>query len=177
MRESLSRRGPQRAHGSALDSGRGRDPRLSAHGGAARARQPADAAGARPNPDDLYPVSLAECPPLQIVPALADDGVSVASESSFYLVLRDAEQLQHQGKARAPPASWRNPPGTRPRRPIKSGVGTSVRHAGAVGDRPTTPAGCRPAAGMRPHLGRTPSGRGLQSSATCRWRGVRSRAA
>jgi len=26
----------------------------------------------------------------------------VASESSFYLVLRDAEQLQHQGKARAP---------------------------------------------------------------------------
>lgn len=63
MRESLSRRGPQRAHGSALDSGRGRDPRLSAHGGAARARQPADAAGARPNPDDFYPVSLAECPP------------------------------------------------------------------------------------------------------------------
>ena len=35
-------------------------------------------------------------------PALADDGIYVASESSFYRVLRDAEQLQHRGKARAP---------------------------------------------------------------------------
>jgi transposase InsO family protein len=41
-------------------------------------------------------------PPSQIVPALADGGVYVASESSFYRVLRDAEQLQHRGKARAP---------------------------------------------------------------------------
>lgn len=41
-------------------------------------------------------------PPSQIVPALADDGVYVASESRFYRVLRDAEQLQHRGKARAP---------------------------------------------------------------------------
>ena len=40
--------------------------------------------------------------PSQIVPALADDGVYVASESSFYRVLRDAEQLQHRGQARAP---------------------------------------------------------------------------
>lgn len=41
-------------------------------------------------------------PPSQIVPALADEGVYVASESSFYRVLREAEQLQHRGKARAP---------------------------------------------------------------------------
>jgi len=37
---------------------------------------------------------------------------------------------------------------------------------------PTTPAGCRPAAVMLPRSGRNRSGRGLQSSATCRWRGV-----
>jgi putative transposase len=41
-------------------------------------------------------------PPSQIVPALADTGVYVASESSFYRVLRGAEQLQHRGRARAP---------------------------------------------------------------------------
>jgi len=38
----------------------------------------------------------------QIVPVLADQGVYVASESSFYRVLRDADQLAHRGKAKAP---------------------------------------------------------------------------
>jgi transposase InsO family protein len=38
----------------------------------------------------------------QIVPALADQGIYVASESSFYRVLRDADQLAHRGKAKAP---------------------------------------------------------------------------
>ncbi len=37
---------------------------------------------------------------------------------------------------------------------------------------PTAPAGCRPAAEMLPRSGRNLSGRGLQRSATCRWRGV-----
>lgn len=41
-------------------------------------------------------------PPSQIVPALADAGCYVASESSFYRVLRDAKQRQHRGKARDP---------------------------------------------------------------------------
>ena len=41
-------------------------------------------------------------PPNQIVPALADQGIYVASESSFYRVLRDADQLAHRGKAKAP---------------------------------------------------------------------------
>ncbi len=45
------------------------------------------------------------------------------------------------------------------------------------GPPPTKPAGCRPAAGMLPRSGRNPSGRGLQSSAMCRWWGVISRAA
>ena len=40
---------------------------------------------------------------------------------------------------------------------ITSGRRTSVRHLGEVGDTPTTLAGCRPAAGMLPRSGRTPS--------------------
>jgi transposase InsO family protein len=41
-------------------------------------------------------------PPTQIVPLLADDGVYLASESSFYRVLKAADQLHHRGKAQAP---------------------------------------------------------------------------
>jgi putative transposase len=41
-------------------------------------------------------------PPSQIVPALADKGIYLASESSFYRVLREADQLCHRGKAQAP---------------------------------------------------------------------------
>jgi putative transposase len=40
--------------------------------------------------------------PNQIVPALADQGLYIASESSFYRVLREAGQLARRGKARAP---------------------------------------------------------------------------
>jgi len=40
--------------------------------------------------------------PRQIVPALADRGVYMASESSFYRILREADQLHHRGRA-APP--------------------------------------------------------------------------
>lgn len=40
--------------------------------------------------------------PSQIVPRLADEGVYIASESSFYRVLREAGQLQRRGRARAP---------------------------------------------------------------------------
>ncbi|MGF1614492.1 MAG: hypothetical protein ACFCVA_11450 [Gammaproteobacteria bacterium] len=41
-------------------------------------------------------------PPSQIVPILADQGESLASESSFYRVLRSEGPLEHRGKARAP---------------------------------------------------------------------------
>jgi putative transposase len=41
-------------------------------------------------------------PPSQIVPALADQGIYLASEASFYRVLREADQLRHRGKAQAP---------------------------------------------------------------------------
>jgi putative transposase len=40
--------------------------------------------------------------PSQIVPALADQGMYIASEASFYRVLRQADQLHRRGKAQAP---------------------------------------------------------------------------
>lgn len=42
--------------------------------------------------------------PKQIVPRLADRGEYIASESTFYRVLRAENQLAHRGKARAPSA-------------------------------------------------------------------------
>jgi transposase InsO family protein len=41
-------------------------------------------------------------PPGQIVPALADEGRYLASESSFYRILREEKQLSHRGRAKAP---------------------------------------------------------------------------
>jgi len=43
-------------------------------------------------------------PPSQIVPDLADKNVYVASESSFYRILRAADQQHHRGRSRAPEA-------------------------------------------------------------------------
>jgi putative transposase len=47
-------------------------------------------------------------PPSQMVPRLADRGEYLASESSFYRILREAGQLPRRGKAKAP--SRRRPP-------------------------------------------------------------------
>lgn len=41
-------------------------------------------------------------PPAQIIPQLADQGIYLASESTFYRVLRERKQLNHRGRARAP---------------------------------------------------------------------------
>jgi putative transposase len=41
-------------------------------------------------------------PPSQIVPALADEGRYLASESSFYRVLREADQQHHRGRSQEP---------------------------------------------------------------------------
>jgi transposase InsO family protein len=41
-------------------------------------------------------------PPSQIVPKLADQGIYMASESSFYRILKANNQLNHRGKAKAP---------------------------------------------------------------------------
>lgn len=45
---------------------------------------------------------FASMPPSQIVPTLLDRGEYVASESSFYRVLKAEGQLQHRGRAQAP---------------------------------------------------------------------------
>ncbi len=45
---------------------------------------------------------FANMSPNQIVPILADEGIFVASESSFYRVLRQKDQLAHRGKAKPP---------------------------------------------------------------------------
>jgi transposase InsO family protein len=47
---------------------------------------------------------FASLPPSQIVPCLADRGVYLASESSFYRVLRSASQQHHRGRAGKPSA-------------------------------------------------------------------------
>jgi putative transposase len=52
----------------------------------------------------------ASMPPGQIVPKLADEGRYLASESSFYRVLRAAGQQHHRGRARKPAAP--RPPAT-----------------------------------------------------------------
>ncbi len=44
----------------------------------------------------------ADKPPAQIVPQLADQGQYLASESSFYRVMREHDQINHRGRARAP---------------------------------------------------------------------------
>lgn len=44
----------------------------------------------------------AHLPPSQIVPMLADEGCYLASESTFYRVLREKNLLAHRGRAKAP---------------------------------------------------------------------------
>jgi putative transposase len=45
---------------------------------------------------------FAEVPPARIVPALADEGIYLASESSFHRVLRAQGQMHRRGRARPP---------------------------------------------------------------------------
>jgi len=51
---------------------------------------------------------FASLPPSQIVPRLADQGEYMASESSFYRILRAAGQQHHRGRAKA--STHRKPP-------------------------------------------------------------------
>ena len=53
---------------------------------------------------------FADVPPARIVPMLADEGVYVASESTFCRVLREHGQAVHRGRAKAPRTS--RPPTT-----------------------------------------------------------------
>ena len=53
---------------------------------------------------------FAETPPARIVPALADEGTYIASESSFHRVLRAHGQMNRRGRAKPPRRS--RPPTT-----------------------------------------------------------------
>jgi transposase InsO family protein len=72
---------------------------------AAQGREPANKLSAAERREILQVANqprFAQLPPSQIVPALADAGRYIASESSFYRVLRAADQLAHRGKPKAP---------------------------------------------------------------------------
>ena len=62
--------------------------------------------------DVCHSAEFASLPPSQIVPKLADQGRYLASESSFYRILRAEGQQHHRGRAkpparRKPPASYK----------------------------------------------------------------------
>lgn len=52
--------------------------------------------------DICHEKAYASLPPSQIVPRLADQGIYVASESSFYRVLHRADEQHHRGRTRKP---------------------------------------------------------------------------
>ena len=60
---------------------------------------------------------FAQMPPARMVPKLADEGVYLASESTFSRVLRSAGQTRHRGQAKTP----------RPTRPPTTHVATAPR--------------------------------------------------
>lgn len=79
--------------------------REDARARAAQQRVPANRLSEAEREEILTVVNQSEfaaLPPSQIVPALADQGRYIASESSFYRVLREADQLEPRGKSRPP---------------------------------------------------------------------------
>ena len=66
---------------------------------------------------------FAAVPPARIVPMLADEGVYLASESSFARVLREHGQNVHRGRAKVPRARAGRPRTSPPPR-ARSGAGT-----------------------------------------------------
>ncbi|QYG09528.1 DDE-type integrase/transposase/recombinase [Janthinobacterium sp. PAMC25594] len=55
--------------------------------------------------DVCHEARFADLPPAQIVPRLADEGTYLASESTFYRILRAAQEQQHRGRTKAPQAT------------------------------------------------------------------------
>ncbi|MGB4660211.1 MAG: IS3 family transposase [Mobilitalea sp.] len=52
--------------------------------------------------DIVHSKKYENLPPSQIVPRLADEGIYIASESSYYRVLRAADEMKHRGLSRPP---------------------------------------------------------------------------
>lgn len=81
------------------------DVKVDGRWAAAQRREPANKLSEQERSEILSIANqqeFAQSPPSQIVPILADQGRYVASESSFYRVLKEADQLAHRGKAKAP---------------------------------------------------------------------------
>jgi putative transposase len=64
-------------------------------------------------------------PPSQIVPILADRGEYLASESSFYRILKAENMLHHRGKAK-PRNNHKKPTSYSAKKPMRCGVGISA---------------------------------------------------
>jgi putative transposase len=52
--------------------------------------------------DTINSPKYADMPPCEIVPALADEGIFIASESTFYRVLHEEKMQNHRGRSDAP---------------------------------------------------------------------------
>lgn len=52
--------------------------------------------------DTCHQAEYRSLPPGQIVPLLADEGAYIASESSFYRILHEADEQHHRGRSRKP---------------------------------------------------------------------------
>src|SRR4051794_19616578 len=65
---------------------------------------------------------FASLTPHQIVPKLADEGIYIASESTYYRVLKAAGQGARRGRSQSP---RKHVPRTAPMDPIRYGAGTS----------------------------------------------------
>ncbi|WP_052607182.1 IS3 family transposase [Acidithrix ferrooxidans] len=50
--------------------------------------------------DTMHKEEFSSLPPSQVVPALADKGIYLGSESTFYRILRDHKQNNHRGRAK-----------------------------------------------------------------------------
>ncbi|CAG4904828.1 hypothetical protein [Acidithrix sp. C25] len=48
----------------------------------------------------MHKEEFSSLPPSQVVPALADKGIYLGSESTFYRILRDHKQNNHRGRAK-----------------------------------------------------------------------------
>jgi putative transposase len=86
-------------------------PRPSGHDRRTRSARPSGRASSHsPTVDRTAVHRFASTPPARIVPALADEGIYVASEASFHRVLREHGQMQRRGRARPPRSA--GPPST-----------------------------------------------------------------
>lgn len=97
----IDRRTIQRWQSSLKDNGRTEDRRKESAQAHPRANKLSDSERSA-IVDVCNQAEYQSLPPSQIVPELADKGIYLASESSFYRVLREVNQVNRRGRARPP---------------------------------------------------------------------------